>query len=84
MEPRDPSVWARPGYFILPTSSLKGVALNWTKREHDAELPLICSGFPGEQSSQQSSVGQSSWRICTLLFLSQAWGRSMSADKIRE
>lgn len=52
MEPG--AVWAGPGYFILSTSSLKGVALNWRKREH--ERALICSVFPGEQSSQQSSV----------------------------
>lgn len=54
MEPG--TVWAGPSYFIAPTSLLEGMALNWRKREHDAELPLFCSVFSGEQRSQQSSV----------------------------
>lgn len=75
MEPE--AVWAGPGYFIQATSLLGAVALYWRRREHDAEWPLFCSVFPGEQSGKQNGVvawcGQSSWRICPLLFLSQAW-----------
>lgn len=46
------AVWAEPDYFIA-TSLLEGVALNWRKREHDAERPLLVLFFQESKAANR-------------------------------